>query len=147
VDYILQNTYGNTDLDEDPVIMPLYRHLMALSNIDRPMGMFDYYELSPSSSVNALKPLPEAFSTENIKKCPMCRGPLPDINQYNRIVRQGLIEEATKKFIPGPINSISHSSNACTRNRSGSNRAPTREKSSLNSHLARKSKSRRVHQQ
>lgn len=29
----------------------------------------------------------------------MCRGPLRDTNRYNRIVRQGLIEESTKKFI------------------------------------------------
>ena len=145
MDYILQNTYGNNDLNEDPVIVPLYRHLMALSSIDGHMGMSDYYELSLNSSVNSLKLLPEVFLIENIKKCPMCRGPLPDINQYNRIVRQGLIEEVTKKFIPAPINSISHSSNACTRKRSGSNRAPTQEKSSLNSHLARKSQ--RVHQQ
>ena len=65
------------------------------------MGMSNYYELSPSSSIDALKPLPEAFSTENIRKCPMCRGPLCDINRYNRIVRQSQIEEATKNFISG----------------------------------------------
>lgn len=61
-------------------------------------GNVDYYELSPSSSVDALKPLPEAFLTENVKKCPICRGPLRDINQYNRILYQGLIEEAAKKI-------------------------------------------------
>jgi len=99
VDYILQATYGDVDLDEDPVIVPSCRHLMALSSMDGHIGMSDYYELSPSFSAEALKPLPEPFSTENVKKCPMCRGSLRDINRYNRIVRQSLIEEATKKFI------------------------------------------------
>ena len=98
VDYILQATYGDIDLDEDPVIVPSCRHPMALSSMDGHMGMSDYYELSPSSSAEALKPL-VPFSTENVKKCPMCRGSLRDINRYNRIVRQSLIEEATKKFI------------------------------------------------
>ena len=99
VDYILQATYEDIELDEDPIIVPSCRHLMTLSSMDGHMGMSDYYELSPSSSVDALKPLPGAFLIENVKKCPMCRGPLRDINRYNRIVRQGLIEEATKKFI------------------------------------------------
>lgn len=99
VDYILQATYGDIEFDEDPIIVPLCRHLMTLSSMDGHMGMSDHYELSLNSSVDALKPLLGAFSIENVKKCPMCRGPLRDINRYNRIVRQGLIEEATKKFI------------------------------------------------
>ena len=86
-DYILQATYGDVDLDEDPVIIPLYRHLMALSSMDGHIGMSEYYELSPSFSAEALKPLPEAFSTESVKKCPICRGSLRSINRYNRIVR------------------------------------------------------------
>lgn len=99
VNYILQATYGDVDLDEDPVVVPSCRHLMALSSMDEHMGMSEYYELSPSFSIEALKPLPEAFSTENVKKCPMCRGSLRDVNRYNRIVRQSQIEEATRKFI------------------------------------------------
>ncbi len=81
VDYILQATYGDVDLDEDPVIVPSCRHLIARSSMDGHMGMSDYYELSPSSSAEALRPLLEPFSTENMKKCPMCRGSLRDINR------------------------------------------------------------------
>ena len=70
--------------------------------------MSDYYELAPSSSFDALESLPEAFSMENVKKYPMCRGPLCDIDQYNCISRQSLIEEATpRKLISGSIHSIS----------------------------------------
>ena len=99
MDYILQATYVDIELHEDPIIMPSCRHLITLSSMDGHVEIADYYELSPSSSVDALKPLPEAFSIKNIKKCPIYRGPLRDINRYNRIIRQGLIEEATKKFI------------------------------------------------
>ncbi|KAI9781350.1 MAG: hypothetical protein M1816_002396 [Peltula sp. TS41687] len=99
VDYIMQATYSEVDLDEDPIIVPSCGHLMALSSMDGHMRMSDYYELSEGCSVKALKKLPEPFSTENLKNCPICRGSLRDINRYNRVVRQGLIEQVTKKFI------------------------------------------------
>ena len=99
VDYILQSTYDDIDLDEDPVIVPSCGHLMARSSMDGHMGMSDYYYLSENSSISDLKPLPEPFTTENVKNCPMCRGSFRDINRYNRIVKQGLLEQATKKFI------------------------------------------------
>jgi len=59
-------------------------------------------------------------------------GSLRDINQYNRIVRQGLIEEATKKSISWANQRIFRLSNACTRKKSGSNEASMQEKSSVN---------------
>ena len=99
VDYIMQATYGDVNLNEDPIILPSCGHIVTLSSMDGHMGMSDYYELSESSSIEALKALPEPFSTENVKRCPMCRGSLRDINRYNRIIRQGLLEQATKKFI------------------------------------------------
>ncbi|MCJ1458424.1 hypothetical protein MMC28_008796 [Mycoblastus sanguinarius] len=119
VSYVLYSTYGDVDLDEDPVIVPLCGYLIALSSMDGHIGMSDYYVMSPSSSIEALKPLPEAFSMENVKKCPMCQGPLQDVNRYNRIVRQGLIKEATKRLFLAPINSMSHTSNAYARKKSG----------------------------
>lgn len=99
VDYILQTTYDNVDLDEDPIVVPSCGHIMTLSSMDGHMRMSDYYELSQSNFVKAPKALPEPFSVVNLKSCPMCRGPLREINRYNRIVRQGLVEQATKKFI------------------------------------------------
>ena len=94
----MQSTYGDVNLDEDPVIIPACGHLMTLSSMDGHMGMNDYYEMS-ESSVTALKPMPQAFSQDAMRNCPLCRGPLRDLNRYNRIVRQLLIEKATKNFI------------------------------------------------
>ena len=100
-DFIMQDAFVNVDLDQDPIIVPSCGHLMTLSSMDGHMVMSKYYELSEegSPSVKALRALPEAFSEENLKTCPVCRGSLRNINRYNRIVRQGLIEAATKKFI------------------------------------------------
>ena len=60
--------------------------------------MRGYYELSESSSVMTLKPMPDT-STDTLKVCPICRGSLRNLNRYNRIVRQLLLEQSTKKFI------------------------------------------------
>lgn len=55
VDCILQATYGDIELDEDPIIVPSCHHLKTLSSMDGHIGMSDYYELSLSFSVDALK--------------------------------------------------------------------------------------------
>ncbi|KAI9821505.1 MAG: hypothetical protein M1832_003353 [Thelocarpon impressellum] len=99
VDYIMQETFGEIDVEKDPIIVPLCGHMMTLSSMDGHMGMSSYYQLSETSSIVAVRPLPEAFSADEAKTCPMCRGPLRDINRYNRIVRQKLIEAGTKRFI------------------------------------------------
>ncbi len=99
VDYIMQTTYADIDLEEEPVIIPACSHIMVLSSMDGHMGMSDYYELSEGSSVTALKEMPKAFSTDLVKSCPICRRSLRDINRYSRIVRQALLEEATKRFV------------------------------------------------
>ena len=99
VDYIMQTTYAEVNLDEDPVIVPTCGHFMALSSMDGTMSMSSYYGLSVEGAVTGLKPLPVMSAAERLKNCPLCRGPLRNVNRYNRIVRQGLIEQATQKFI------------------------------------------------
>ena len=98
VDYIMQSTYGEVDLNEDPVIVPRCGHLMTLSSMDGHMDMGKYYELT-DTSVKALKSMPGTLDSDMLKVCPMCRGSLRNLNRYNRIVRQLLLEQSTKKFI------------------------------------------------
>ena len=99
VDYIMQTAYSDVDLDDDPVIVPTCGHILALSSMDGTMSMSSYYELSEEGVITALKPLPIMSAAERLKSCPLCRGPLRNVNRYSRIVRQGLIEQATQKFI------------------------------------------------
>jgi hypothetical protein len=68
--------------------------------MDGHMGVRRFYDIFPTTgAIEALKALPEPISDENLKSCPMCRGPLRNINRYNRIVRQGLMEQASRKFV------------------------------------------------
>ncbi|KAL9107642.1 MAG: hypothetical protein Q9227_007449 [Pyrenula ochraceoflavens] len=99
VDWIMTTTYGETDVDDDPVLIPRCGHPMTMSSMD---GMFDMQKTFKMSAGNipvGLSGTSEPFSAESLKTCPMCRSPLRDLNRYNRIVRRGMIDESTKKFI------------------------------------------------
>ena len=103
VDYILGLTYGQIDLNESPVIVPACGHIMTVDSMDGHMDFSRFFELADPADggerVQALKPNPSPFSTDDLKRCPICRSPLRDINRYGRIVRRAWIDEATKKFI------------------------------------------------
>ncbi|KAI9712972.1 MAG: hypothetical protein M1812_006719 [Candelaria pacifica] len=66
--------------------------------MDGHMSMSDHYIFAPDGSVSDLKASSDPFTGE-LKSCPVCRSPLRNINRYGRIVRRGLLDESTKKFI------------------------------------------------
>ncbi len=103
VDYIMGSTYADTDLDENPCIIPSCGHILTLESMDGHMEIAKYYTISDETNVEnsiiALKSTSLPFSTSELKNCPMCRSPLRNINRYGRIVRRAWVDEATKKFI------------------------------------------------
>lgn len=99
VDYLLGSTFGATNLDKDPCIVPDCGHLVTMSSLDGIFSLGDYYEANSSGDIMALKGSASPFSVEEVKNCPVCRGPLRNINRYSRLVRRSAIDEATKKFI------------------------------------------------
>ncbi|MCJ1229379.1 hypothetical protein MMC12_006045 [Toensbergia leucococca] len=99
VDYIEGKTYGEVDLDEDPVIIPSCGHILTVFNMDGHLDMAKYYIMSPEGRVRSPVSGSQPFSNNDLKACPMCRAPLRNINRYNRIVKRGLLDEATKRFI------------------------------------------------
>lgn len=103
VDYIMTYTYAEVNLDVNPCIIPSCGHIITLESLDGHLSFSNYYVFSkdPSSEglIVGLQSSSEPFSGEGLKHCPMCRGPLRNINRYGRIVRRAWIDEATKKFI------------------------------------------------
>lgn len=103
VDYIMGYSYADVDLNESPCIIPSCGHLLTLESMDGHMSMLDFYKVSQEPSnqghITGLRSQVEPFSVADLKKCPMCRGPLRNINRYGRIIRRAWIDEATKKFI------------------------------------------------
>ncbi|KAI3554849.1 hypothetical protein CABS03_08287 [Colletotrichum abscissum] len=99
VDLILMDDYGSVDLDEEPCIFPDCGHFYTYTTMDGQMGLRDLYEVSPEGVPTAVKSGSHPFSVTNIKVCPDCRGSLRNISRYGRIVRRGLLDESTRKFI------------------------------------------------
>ena len=99
VDYIEGMSYQEIDLEASPVIVPSCGHILTLFSMDGHMEMSKHYEMTEEGSVQGVISKSEPLSMEGLKACPMCRMPLRNINRYNRIVKQGLIDEATKRFI------------------------------------------------
>ncbi|KAK2008989.1 P-loop containing nucleoside triphosphate hydrolase protein [Colletotrichum eremochloae] len=99
VDFIMMENYRSTDLDEDPCVFPDCGHFLTVTTMDGQMGLKDHYEMSPEGVPVALKTGSEPFSATEVKVCPECRGSLRHISRYGRIVRRGLLDESTKKFI------------------------------------------------
>ncbi|KAK3618084.1 hypothetical protein LTR22_026492 [Elasticomyces elasticus] len=64
------------------------------------MDMSKHYETNPTSGkITSLKTTSEPFSSDELKGCPICRGPLRNVARYGRIVRRALLDESTKKLI------------------------------------------------
>lgn len=99
VDYIEGMTYREYNLKEMPVIVPFCGHVLSLTSMDGTMGMQDHYDISDDGDILGIKAASQPFSAKALKSCPMCRFPLRNIHRYNRIVKRGLIDQATQRFI------------------------------------------------
>lgn len=98
-DLVMFETYGETDLDEDPVVIPSCGHVFTVSSLDGLMDMQKHYDIDPSTGkVLALKTTSEPFSSDEMKQCPTCRRSLHGVARYGRIVRRAILDINTKKF-------------------------------------------------
>ena len=65
------------------------------------MGMASHYDMDTNGLPIAIRGASVPFSTgsDGVKVCPLCRGSLRNISRYGRIVRRGILDESTRKFI------------------------------------------------
>ncbi|KAH8693395.1 hypothetical protein GQ44DRAFT_792364 [Phaeosphaeriaceae sp. PMI808] len=98
-DFIMLDTYGEVDLEENPCIFPNCGHIMTLNSMDGHMAMKDHYVFDENGAITKIKNNAAPFSQEELKACPSCRGSLRNIARYGRIIRRALLDAATKKFI------------------------------------------------
>ncbi|WEW60086.1 hypothetical protein PRK78_005570 [Emydomyces testavorans] len=94
--------YEDLNLDENPCIVPPCGHIISVESLDAHQGMKGYYVFSEEpgkeNMIVGMKPA-EPLTESESKRCPVCRGPLNDIQRYVRILKRRWIDEATKKFI------------------------------------------------
>ncbi len=99
VDFIMGETYRDIDLDEDPIIIPQCGHLLTRSSMDGHLQMAKYYESDQHGMITAVKAASEPFSSDEMKRCPACRGSLRDLSRYGLVVRRSLLDQSSKRFI------------------------------------------------
>ncbi|KAH6677816.1 hypothetical protein F5X68DRAFT_245533 [Plectosphaerella plurivora] len=76
--------------------------ICASDDVKSMIGMSDHYQMDEKEIPTAVKGPLVPFSSSGdgkIKVCPQCRGPLRNVARYGRLVRRGMLDEATKKFI------------------------------------------------
>ncbi|KAL9618550.1 MAG: hypothetical protein Q9160_006734 [Pyrenula sp. 1 TL-2023] len=95
----MSSPYSDIDLDDDPIMIPQCGHMMTVSNMDGHLGLSNHFEMSLEGHPTALKGESQPFDAQDLKTCPICREPIRSLNRYNRIIRRGLIDESTRKFI------------------------------------------------
>ena len=99
VDFVECTTYQEIDLNENPIVVPGCGHVITMSSLDGHMAMSKFYKISVEGGIQGVMSSSEPFSVDDLKACPICRYPLRNIHRYNRIVKRGLIDGATKRFI------------------------------------------------
>ncbi|KAF6804351.1 hypothetical protein CSOJ01_10269 [Colletotrichum sojae] len=100
VDLIMLSDYRSVNLNEEPCIFPDCRHFLTYSSMDGQMGLRDFYDVSTEGIPTAIKSASHPFDlSQNIKVCANCRSSLRNVSRYVRIVRRGLLDESTKRFI------------------------------------------------
>lgn len=100
VDFYEMNEYRGVDLDADPCLFLGCGHFFTKNTMDHQMTMSEYYELDENECPVLVRfDATKAFSMDEVKVCPMCRGSLRNIARYGRIVRRAMLDEASKKFI------------------------------------------------
>ncbi|TDZ35092.1 NFX1-type zinc finger-containing protein 1 [Colletotrichum spinosum] len=100
VDLIMFSDYRSVDLDEEPCIFPQCGHFLTYTTMDGQMRLGDVYDISPDGIPTAVKGDSHPFDlAKKVMVCPTCRGSLRNISRYGRIVRRGLLDESTKRFI------------------------------------------------
>jgi hypothetical protein len=115
VDFTMFAHYEDQDLDQDPCIFPDCGHFLSMSNMDGVMELKRHFTMNEDDI-----PVPTAVSTEStpfkmsdIQRCPTCRGSLRNIGRYGRIVRRGMLDEATRKFISWSMGELSRLTTRC----------------------------------
>lgn len=99
VDFVDCSKYRDANLDEDPIIVPPCGHIISRSSLDGHMAISKFYLVDTGGALRSIHGVSAPFSVRDLKACPTCRHSLRSIHRYNRIVKRGLIDEATKRFI------------------------------------------------
>ncbi|KAG0279807.1 hypothetical protein BGZ95_000157 [Linnemannia exigua] len=102
VDLVMQETLGEIDVNEDPILVPSCGHALTMTSFDGLMEMNKYYKerlnlaTGESTFVEKLR-----LPSEQVKqvRCPMCREPMLNLLRSGRRVKYGQLSMRIKKHL------------------------------------------------
>jgi len=97
VNFILLFIFEEVDLNKNPYIIPLYRHILILKNINEYINILNFYTINAERLIINLKNSVKLFFISGIKNYLIYRGPLRNLNYYNRIFVRFVIRLNRKK--------------------------------------------------
>ncbi|OAL52703.1 hypothetical protein IQ07DRAFT_535610 [Pyrenochaeta sp. DS3sAY3a] len=101
VDMLEFKTFGETDLDESPVVALACGHFFTAETLDGMIGLKDVYEIDGmTGNVLGLRTISSEMAPA-IPKCPHCQRPIRQYvtQRYNRLINRAVIDEMSKRFI------------------------------------------------
>ncbi|KAF8943029.1 hypothetical protein BGZ47_005904, partial [Haplosporangium gracile] len=102
VDLIMQQTLGEVDVNEDPLLVPSCGHALTMTSFDGMMEVNQYYEervdrVTGASTFVDKVSLPRGQVSQ--VGCPMCRKPILELLRYGRRVKYSQLSMRNKKHI------------------------------------------------
>ncbi|KAG0067610.1 hypothetical protein BGZ92_005099, partial [Podila epicladia] len=101
VDMIMMATLGETDVDDDPILVLSCGHALTMTTLDGMMEMGTYYEqkMDPTTE-NTLYVARLALPGNEVKQvsCPSCRNPIMQILRYGRRIKDAQLSMRLKKY-------------------------------------------------
>lgn len=93
-------TYGEIDLDENPIVALACGHFFTAETLDGHLQMSSVYEQDLHGEYVALQDI-SAELAQAVPRCPDCQCPIRQYStqRYNRMVNRAVMDETSKRFL------------------------------------------------
>lgn len=100
VDMLEFKTYGEIDVDEEPVVVLNCGHFFTAETLDGIVGLHDVYETDRRGQISGLKDFSRELAVK-APRCPDCQCPIRQYatQRFNRVINRAVIDEMSKRFI------------------------------------------------
>lgn len=100
VDLLEMKSYGDTDVDETPVVVLGCGHFFTTESLDGLVGLSEVYEVDHRGNFIGLQGMSGAWARA-IPCCPDCKCPIRQFatQRYNRVINRAVMDEMSKRFL------------------------------------------------
>jgi hypothetical protein len=97
VDFIMMETYGEVDLNKNPIVVLDCNHFFTMETLDGTFEFSKVYKKLDDGSYTLV--LPDSSALFEPPSCPSCRARVSITKRYGRVIKLGSLTVARKKYI------------------------------------------------